>query len=136
MKKAYIIPAALLIWGLAAPTLADDTVTSKVKSETTIKKDTDGEYHKKQTKSVESTDETGTTTKSQTKVEVNTEADGTGESKVTTETSTDPKGILNKTKTVTTDSVKYEDGKIEKSYKKKVDGKTVEENKEETTTNH
>jgi len=134
MKRIYVLPAMML--GFAGPALAEEAMSTQTQSKTTVEKDADGNYHKKQTRSAETTDSAGTTTKSETKVEVKADADGNGERKVSMETSTDPKGILNKTKTTTTDSVKYKDGKVEKEYKKKVNGKTVEENTETTATNN
>lgn len=130
MKKIYILPAALLTIGLTAPAFADDT-TIKAKSETTIKKDEDGSYKKKQTNSEKVTDSAGTTTTSETKVKVESDADGDAKKEVTTETTSDPKGLMNKTKTVATDSVTYKDGKVETKHKKKIDGKVVEEHVEE-----
>ena len=50
-----------------------------------------------------------------------------------TTTTDDPKGLFNKTKTTTEDTVKSDaDGKMKTSHKKKVNGKTVEEHEEES----
>ncbi len=133
MNKLALIPAALLTLGLCSPSFADEKATAESKTKTVVKKDDDGNYSKTQTKTSESTDESGTTTKSQTKVEVESDADGNAERKVISETSTDPKGLMNKSKTVTTDTIKYKDGQVEKKYQKKVDGKVVEENMESNT---
>lgn len=132
MKPMYILPAAMLGFALSMPALGEGVVT-ETQSKTVVEKDDDGSYHKKQTRSAESTDEGGTTTSSQTKVEVKSDGDGNAEKKVTTETSVDPKGLMNKQKTITTDSVKYKDGNVEKEYQKKVDGKTIEKNVEKTS---
>lgn len=130
MKRTHILPAVLISLGFINPAIAADTVSAETQSKTKVEKDAEGNYHKKQTTSVESKDSAGTKTSTETKVDIEADADGTAEKKVTTESSTDPKGLLNKRKTSTTDTVKYEDGKVEKKYKKKVDGKTVEENVE------
>lgn len=135
MKKVHILPAAMLGLALAVPAMAEEKVSAETQSKTTVEKDASGNYRQEQSRAAESTDAAGTTTKSETKVEVKADPEGNSEKKVTTETSVDPEGLMNKSKTVTTDSVKYKDGKIEKKYKKKVDGKTVEENMEETSTN-
>ena len=129
MKTTYILPAAIIGLALANPVFADD-VKSEVQTKTTVEKDADGNYQRKTTRSAESTDSAGTTTKSETKIEAESDSDGDVSRTVTTETSNDPKGLMNKTKTKTTDSVKYEDGKVESKHQKKVNGKTVEEHTE------
>ncbi len=132
MKMIYFLPAAMFGVGLAAPSFAQDTVSAETKMKTTVEKDDAGNYTKKQARTTKTIDESGTTSKTETKVKVESDADGDAERTITTETSTDPKGLMNKSKTMTTDSVKYEDGKVEKKYKKTVDGKTVEETTQES----
>jgi len=132
MNKFYIVTASMLAFGLTAPAFAE-TVSSESSSKTKMEQDSDGSYSKKATKSSESTDSAGTTNKSETNVKESVDADGNGKKTVTTETSSDPKGLMNKTKTSTTDTVKVKDGNVEHHHKKKVDGKTVEDNSTEAT---
>lgn len=127
MKKIYILPVAMLTFGLSTPVFADDTASVKTKSETSIKKEANGDYKKEEITSSTSTNDSGTTTHQKTKVEVEADADGDAEKKVTIETSTDPKGLMNKTKTVTTDSATVKDGKLATKHQKKINGKTVED---------
>jgi len=131
MKNLFVLPAALITVGLGAPAFAEPT-SIETKSETKVKVDADGDVHKNLTRSEVVTDEQGTTSKTKTKVKATEDADGNTEQKVTAEVTTDPKGLLNKTKTVATDTVKITDGVVEKTHKVKVDGKVVEETNVET----
>jgi hypothetical protein len=127
MKRLHVLPALMLGFTVSSLAFAEDTVSSEAKSKTVVEKDADGTYHKKTTRSAENTDAAGTETKSEVKAEVKTDAEGNGERKIVTKTSTDPEGLMNKSKTEETSSVKYKDGEVKKKYQKKVDGKTVEE---------
>lgn len=135
MKKILIIFSAMAGIALAASAFAEDltenAVSSESQSKTEIEKDASGNYYKKRTTSTESVDAEGTRSSTQTKVKVDVDASGNEEKSITTETVTDPKGLMNKTKTVTTDSVKNKDGKSEIVHEKKVNGTTVELNREE-----
>ena len=133
MKTMFLFPALLALG--ATPAAANENVKAESQSKTTVEKDADGHYSRKQTSSSESTDAQGTTTQSEINVKVDTDADGNAQRKVTTESSTDPKGLMNKTKSKTIDNVKYRNGKVEKTHKKVVNGKTVEETQEETSAN-
>ncbi len=131
MNKFYIITTAIIAFGLTVPAFAE-TVSSETSSKTKMELKPDGSYSKKSAQSTESTDSAGTTNKSETNVKESVDADGNGKKTVTTETTSDPKGLMNKTKTTTTDTVKMKDGNVERHHKKKIDGKTVEENSTET----
>ncbi len=127
MRALYILSAAALGLGPTSPALAEDAVSTEAKSKTTVERDADGNYHRTTTRSAESTDAAGTTTKSETKLETKSDTKGNSERKVITKTSTDPEGLMNKSKTEETSSVKYKGDEVEKEYRKKVDGSTVEE---------
>lgn len=130
MKKLTLMTAALG-FVLATPALAaDEKVTSESKTKTTMSRDDDGDMERKSTTTTKNTNAAGTTTKTSTKVEVEADADGDSESKVTRESSTDPKGLLNKSTAKETETTKTENGVTEKEYKKEVDGKTVAHEKD------
>lgn len=78
----------------------------------------------------QSTDESGTTMTRETTKKVDVDADGNKEVKVESKTVTDPKGLFNKTSTEVENKAVEKDGVTEHSHVKKVDGKTVEEDKE------
>lgn len=118
--SAVIATVAALAFGAHAFAAEAETTTK-----TSIEADSKGNVDKK-SKTV-STDSAGTKTVSEKKVEVDVKSDGAVEKTAKTETSTDPKGMMNKSKTVTKDSEKTAaDGSVETSHKKTVDGKTVE----------
>ena len=104
MQRLYIIPAAVIGLGLAGGDALADTARDSQVIRTSVTKDADGDYHKKETATGTRRDATGTVTSFQTKDEVTTDADGNAERKVITQSSTDPKGLMNKSKTVTTDA--------------------------------
>lgn len=134
MKNTLIILSAAAGIALTGPAFAVGTTALESQSKTMVEQDANGSYHKKRTASAESTDANGTRNSTETKVKVDTDADGNGEKTVTTETVTDPKGLMNKTKTVTSDTVKNKDGKSKVKHKKEINGTTVEEKIEETDT--
>lgn len=134
MKKVIITFAAVAGMAFNAAAFAEDEmVSSQSQTKTATEQDANGNYHTKRTVSAESTDAVGTTTSTQTNVKVDANTNGNDEKTVTTETTVDPKGLMNKKKTVVTDSIKHKDGKREVSHQKKVNGTTVEESTEETT---
>jgi hypothetical protein len=135
MKRIFILAATSAVT-FASSSLAQETVSATTEAKTTIEKDAHGNYEKKQKVTAKSTDEAGTATKSETKVNVKIDADGSSEKSVTHEAMTDPTGLMNKTKTVTSDTIKKkDDGSVTAKHKKTVDGKIVEENNEETKVN-
>ena len=132
MKHSFILAAAVIGLTPAGAAFAEEKTTSESQTKTTVEKDTDGNYHRKQVRSTKNTDTEGTTVSTETKTEIDSKSNGDGEKTVTTKTSTDPKGLLNKSTTTTQDSVKYKNGSVEKAHKRKVDGKTIEETTEES----
>ncbi len=139
MNKTLALLAAAGIT-FAVPAFAADSVSTEAQSKTKIEKDSDGNYTKTQKMSQESTDTAGTTTSAETNVKVDIDADGESARTVKSKVVEDPKGLFNKTKTLTTDTVKDKNGVVETDHKKTVNGKTVEEEKHQepssTTTAH
>ena len=126
MTKTHLLLVSVAAVVFAAPGYAADKETYK--SETKIEKDSKGNYESKA--NVSKTDMEGTTTKAEKKVDINVDSDGETKKTVTTEESTDPKGLMNKTTTKTKDTEKtHSDGTAETTHKKTVNGKTVEEEK-------
>jgi hypothetical protein len=125
MKTAMLLASVAAI-ALGAPAFAAEKETFK--SETKVEKDAKGNYEAKS--SATKTDTAGTTTAVEKKVDVDVDKDGSKETTVKTTESTDPKGLGNKTKTVTKDTEEVKaDGTVEAEHKKTVDGKTVEHEK-------
>ncbi len=124
MKNKLILSAfAAVTLVISSPAFSADKETYK--SSTMVEKDTDGNYEKKV--SEKATDAAGTTTAKEVKAKVDVDNNGDKESTVTTKSSTDPKGLMNKTTVKTEDKVKMKDGKTEAEHKKTVNGKTVED---------
>lgn len=131
MKWHITVPAMLFTLVTVHPVSAAD-MKSETEAKITVKKDEDGNYTEKQSRSSEVVDAAGTKTTSETEVKVESDADGDAKRTVTTETTTDPKGLLNKSTTSTKETTTSEDGKVEKKYKREVDGETVEEKNEDS----
>lgn len=131
MKKSLMLCATAVGVMFIAPVFAEEAISLETQSKTKIEKDADGNYQRKRTSSAKSVDANGTLSSSETKVNVEADAQGNEEKSVTTEEVIDPKGLMNKSKTVTKDSVKYKNGKTVAKHQKKVNGRTVEENLEE-----
>lgn len=129
MNNFKLLLATVASITIAAPAFAaDDKATYQ--SETKVERDSNGNYEKKTSEELK--DDHGKTT-AESKVETDVDADGSAEKTVKTTTTDDPKGLFNKTKTTTEDSVKHDkDGKVKTKHKKKVNGKTVEEHEEES----
>lgn len=125
MKTKLPALAATLALLAAAPAFAAD---STYKTETEIKKDEDGSY-KKTTSEVKK--DVGGKASSETSVETEVNDDGSVDSTVKTEDVVDPKGLGNKEKVTTKDTVTNKDGKVVKKHVKKVNGETVEETEKE-----
>lgn len=127
MNKLFMTAAMISALTLGvAPAIAADT---EYKSETSIKRDDDGDM--KTHVEVKSTDENGTTTLDEKTIKV--DADDDGDFKKTTEIKkkVDPKGIFNTTDVKVKDTVEREDGKTTIEHKKTIDGETVEASKVE-----
>ena len=108
---------------LSAPAFSADKQSYEAK--TKIEKDSDGNYSEK-TKA-EKTDVEGTTTSSEKNVSVDVDSNGAVDKTIKTETTTDPKGLMNKQTTKTKDTTKVNaDGSVDAAHKKVVNGKTVE----------
>ena len=122
MTKLLALLAVTTTLAAATPAMAADTTSIEAKH--SIKSDTDGNIKEKYSKVTN--DAAGT--KSVTKVDAEVDVDKDGEVKktLTTEESTDPKGLMNKEKTKTKEVVKTKHGKTEKTVKKVVNGDTVE----------
>lgn len=122
MKKSILLASVAAI-ALTAPAFAADKETYK--SETKVEKDSKGNYDAKSETS--KTDTAGTTTSVEKKVDVDVDGAGNVEKTVKTEETTDPKGLMNKTKVKTKDTTTtHSDGTVDSSHKKTVNGKTVE----------
>lgn len=126
MKKTYALLTMASALAIAHPSFANDKET--VKSETKVEQDASGNYERKS--STERTDANSTTTQQDSKVKVDVDNDGSVKKTVESETSVDPKGLMNKSSVKTTDTVEQKDGETTVKHKKKVDGKTVEETEE------
>lgn len=127
MKKQLLAAAALSALMLSAPVLADDSVSTK--SESTYSPASNGGYESKD--SVEHTNADGTTTTRKSDEKVDIDSKGNKETKVNIQSTTDPKGLFNKSSTEIENKAVQKDGKTEYSHKKTVDGTTVEESDEQ-----
>lgn len=122
-QTLFAIAAALM---LSAPAFAAD-VSATTKTE--YKQGDNGSYESKKT--AESEDRDGTVVKEQNAVSVDKDKDGNYKKTIEHKTTTDPKGLMNKTTTKTKDTITSDEDKNEVTHKKVVDGDTVED---ETTT--
>lgn len=123
MKTLSLLAAAAVV-AFAAPSFANDKTV--IKSETKVEADAKGNLNK--TVSDVKKDATGKIS-SETTTKVDVDSDGDSEKTVKTEEVNDPKGLFNKTKTVTETNTKTEGGVVTTEQKKKVDGKTVVDTK-------
>ena len=98
------------------------------KTTSEIKKDTRGNFVEKDITT--KTDADGTYVSYEENAKVSVEADGDVNKSTTTKEVTDPKGLMNKTTTTTSNTEKTEDGQVSTSQEIKVDGKTVEKTTE------
>ncbi len=117
---------------LGAPAFAADKVTSETDTHSKVESKSDGSYEETSKAKQVRTDASGKSS-AETKVDVNVDKTGEREKTTTTTQVDDPKGLFNKSKTVTKDKVKHKDGKVTVSHKKKVNGKTTEDHTEETS---
>ena len=131
MTKSVLLLAAVVSLTITAPAFAADD-TESTKASTKVEGDSNGNYTKKT--NYEHTDAAGTTSTDNTKVKVKTNSKGDVTKTYETDSSNDPKGLMNKTTDKSTTTVKENaDGTSSYKHKEKVNGKTVEE--ENTTSN-
>lgn len=126
MNKHFALLTAAASLAMAAPALAEDVSAT---SNSSVNYDDHGGYTKKS--AAEHIDAAGTKTTSDTKVTLDKDKHGNIEKRVETNTTTDPKGLLNKQTEKTVDTVKTIDGKASYETKKTVNGETVVEKKVE-----
>ena len=123
MKLNFTMLATALSLVIAAPAVM--AADSTYKAETEVKKSDDGSY--KRTTTEKSEGATGSTSE-ETKVKVDVNKDGSADKTVETESTNDPKGLMNKQTTKTKDTVKHKrNGKTVMEHKKTVNGDTVED---------
>jgi len=127
MKKQLFTTAILTTLMLAGPVLAADSVTTK--SESTYTPSSNGGYESKDT--VEHTDANGTTTSRKAEEKVDVDSKGNKETKVDIKSTTDPKGLMNKSTTEIENTAVEKNGKTEYTHKKTVDGDVVEKTDQE-----
>jgi hypothetical protein len=129
MNKVLTLLAATAGVAFATAALADEKAKIETKATTSIEQDSDS-YEEKRELSQDSRDASGRLS-NETTVKIEAEADGDAERTATTKMVEDPKGLGNKTRTVTKDTVKREDGQVTTKHTKKVNGKIVEEGERE-----
>ncbi len=118
LRTLLLATAALLV-----QTSAGYAAEEKYESTTTVEKDNDGNYQRKDVTT--KTDVAGNTESLEKKVDVGVDNNGNYKKTVKTKSVSDPKGLLNKHVVEITDSHKIKDGKVESTHEKKVDGKNV-----------
>ena len=119
----------LLLTSVAALTIsgaAFATDKTSYETNTTVDRDAKGNYNEES--KTKKTNAAGTTTTTKEKVEVDVHDNGDVDNTVKSEKTTDPRGLMNKhsTKTTDTQDVKH-DGSSKNTHKKVVDGNTVED---------
>ena len=123
MNKFLALLAVTTAVVAATPAIAAD-VSQETKTSVKISEDGDA----KKEVMTKSTDAVGTTTKAETEIKKDVDSDGSADVTVTKKSSTDPKGLMNKTSTKVVDETKVDsDGKAKHSHKKVVNGDTVED---------
>ncbi|MFM9890056.1 MAG: hypothetical protein ACKVOE_05345 [Rickettsiales bacterium] len=123
MKKFVAVLATTTAMSLTTPVFAAD---ASVKSETTLDHSKNGGYDKT-TRAEKKTESGRVSSETETNLDVDNNGDTT--KTTTTEDVNDPKGLLNKHSTKTKTKVKVEDGERSVEHTKKVDGKTVVDEK-------
>lgn len=123
MKTTYALLASIAALTVAAPVFAaDNSAEASVK----VDHDNDGGYTKKA--HAEKTDTTGTTYKDDSKAKLSVDSDGATKKTIKTTHVKDPKGLFNKQKTVTKDTIKTDkNGMTKVDHTKEVNGDTVED---------
>ena len=122
MKTLLALLAVSTTLAVATPALA--TESTSVEAKHSVKTDADGNVKEKYSKVTKDAAGTKTVTKVDAKVDV--DSNGDVKKTLTTEESTDPKGLMNKEKTTTKEVVQTKSGQTEKHVKKVVNGTTVE----------
>ena len=126
-KKLYLLIAASAF--LVAPAIHAETTSTT--SKTTIDHTDDGNYTAKST--TQQDEPSGTTITKTDKLKMSTDSKGTTDKKVESDTTRDPPGLFNKTTSKTVDeSIKNPDGTGKTVHKQIINGKTVEDNTQET----
>ena len=125
MKTHIALLTTVAAFTLSSAAFAADKTSYETK--TSVERDAKGNYDE-QSKTVK-VNAAGTATTTKEKVEVDVHSNGDVDNTVKSETTTDPRGLLNKKSTKTTDTqdVKH-DGSSKNTHKKIVNGKTVESN--------
>jgi hypothetical protein len=123
MKTHILLLTSVAAFALSGAAMAAEKTTYE--SKTNVERDSKGNYNE-ETKT-EKTNAVGTTTTNKEKGEVDVHANGDVDNTVKSEKTVDPRGLMNKRSTRTTDTqdVKH-DGSMKNTHKKVVDGKTVE----------
>lgn len=123
MKSTYALLASIAAFTVATPVFAAD---SSAEASVKVDHDKDGGYTKKA--EAEKTDSMGTTYKDESKAKLSVDSDGATKKTVKTEHVKDPKGLFNKQKTVTKDTIKTDKHGVTKiDHTKEVNGDTVED---------
>ncbi len=123
MRKSLLALAALSALIFASPAFADTSADAKTESSYTAK-DNGGFTAKEKT---ENTDAAGTATEHTATKKVDIDSNGNKETTVDVKSTTDPKGLMNKTSTEVKDKTIVKDGQVKHHHKKVVNGKTVED---------
>jgi hypothetical protein len=136
MKKSLFFATAAMALALPvqAATIdagANANVSATTKSETKVEQKSDGAVQEKRVNESTSVDSAGTETKESLKAKAEQDAEGNASKTVETKSTVDPKGLMNEKTTQTKYDEKVEDGKKKIHRVKKVNGKTVvDENQE------
>ena len=129
MKTHIVLLAAVAMLTLGGAAMAAEKTSYE--SKTNVERDSKGNYNEE--RKTEKTNAAGTTTTTKEKVEVDVHADGDVDNTVKSEKTVDPRGLMNKRSTQTTDTQDVKnDGTSKSTHKKTVDGKTVESTTETT----
>lgn len=131
MKKFHTALTAAALIALAGPAFAADDITSSSKVETKVEQKSDGSYQRQESAIRESNDASGTETKVESRVKVDEKPGGDVDKIVKTKTVVDPEGMLNAETTETSYKMKKEKGKTVVERTKHVNGKVVEETRQE-----
>jgi hypothetical protein len=137
MKKSMLLAAAAMALALPAHAATLDAgasanVSATTKSETKVEQKSDGTMQEKRVNESASIDAAGTETKESLKAKAEQDAEGNASKTVETKTTVDPKGLMNEKTTQTKYEERLEDGKKKIHRVKKVNGKTVVDDNQES----
>lgn len=134
MKKTMILVTAALALALPAYAAIDAgaNVSATTKAETKMEQKSDGTYQEKRVNEKASIDAAGTETRESLKAKAERDAEGNASKSVETKTTVDPKGLMNEKTTQTKYTEETKDGKKKFHRVKKVDGKTIVDENEES----